>query len=409
MRMDARQSQPILPVILAGGIGARLAPISTPQRPKPFVPLADGESLLTKTVARLAAPPYLPPLLIGRAEDRFALLNHARAAGVTPAAILLESQGRNTAPAVALAALWAQASHGDGCMLAILPADHAITPDDAWRATVRYAADAARQSGEICLLTASPTRADPGFGYTMQGPGSTRHLWQPVARFVEKPADPITLIAQGARWNMGQFVGTAGQFIAALERHAPATMRAAQALLAAAKQEWEFTPLPGWPSHVKSIPFDRAVLEHAPGVAVPFTGQWLDLGHLDAWQSFTGLDLVHYARQPARTDRPWGYFECLKQMDNEVHKRLIIYPNCRLSLQRHQRRAEHWHVISGTAYVELDSEVKRLKQNDKITIPTGQWHRLGNHHSDILIIEERQMGICDESDIERTDDDYGRS
>lgn len=399
----------ILPVILAGGIGARLAPISTPIRPKPFIPLADGESLLSKTLARIRAPGFRAPLIIGRAEDRFALLNHARAAHTTPAAILLEAAGRNTAAAVALAALWAQANHGDGICLAILPADHAIAPAEAWHAALVQAALAAQQADTMCLLTATPTVPDPAFGYALTTAPTARHPWQALAHFVEKPAEPEAWIAQGARWNMGQFVGSAGQFVAALEAHAPDILAAARHALANARQRWEFTELAPWPPATPSLPFDKVVLERALGVAVPFTGQWQDLGHLAAWQAFTGLDLEHYAQQPARTDRPWGYFECMHQSAKQLEKRLIIYPGCRLSLQRHRYRTEQWRVLFGTAHVELDGNIKRLSINEEIAIPAGSWHRLGNHHSDILIIKEIQFGNCDESDIERVDDDYGRN
>lgn len=404
----ANASIPILPVVLAGGIGARLAPISTPERPKPFVPLADGDSLLTKTLVRLRDPRFLPPLLIGRRADRFALLNHARAASVTPAAILLEESACNTAAAVALAAHWARVNHGPACMLAILPADHIITPEDAWRVTLDHASRAARQSGALCLLGATPTQPEPGFGYMQPGGSSAAYLWQPVARFVEKPADPQPLIAVGARWNMGQFVGTAAQFLDALLRHAPQTIKAAQQLLDTADNQWEFTALAAWPTTLSALSFDHAVLEHEPSVMIPFTGHWSDLGNVDAWRAFTGLDVADYTRNRPRTDRPWGYFEHRHTGDNELHKRLILYPSCRLSRQRHQKRAEYWRVIVGTAYVELEDTVQRLEKYQTITIPAGSWHRLANHHTDILIIDEIQMGICDESDIERIEDDYGR-
>ncbi len=398
----------ILPVVLAGGVGARLAPISTPERPKPFVPLADGTSLLTQTLERLKAPQFLSPLIIGRAQDRFALLNHARACGITPAAILLEESGRNTAAAVSVAALWAQATHGGDVCVAILPADHFISPAHAWHHALAQAAMAAQQSKAICLLTATPREADPSFGYAVTGHATARHPWQTITRFVEKPADPQTLIGQGARWNMGQFIASADQFLTALADHAPAVLQGAQTALREGQQHYEFTELGRWPANTPSLPFDRAVLEHAPGVAVPFTGQWQDLGHLSSWKAFTGLDPEYYAQQPVRTDRPWGYFESIQLSLNELIKRLIIYPDCRLSLQRHQQRSEHWRVLAGVAYVELDEQVKRLEINEEIAIPSGSWHRLGNHHTDILIIEEIQIGKCDENDIERVEDDYGR-
>lgn len=409
MVLASDKGKPILPVILAGGIGARLAPISTPQRPKPFVPLPDGSSLLTQTLERLKTPQFLPPLIIGRADDRFALLNHARAAGVAPAAILLEDSGRNTAAAIAVAALWAQAVHGDAVCLAILPADHAISPPQAWHAALNNAAQAAQQANAIGLLTATALAPDPAFGYVLTGAASARQPWQGITQFIEKPADPSALIARGARWNMGQFIGTAQRFVLTMQAHVPDILQGARAVLTDAQTRWEFTELAPWPTATPALPFDRAVLEQSLGVAVPFTGHWRDLGHLDAWRAFTGLDLEHYARLPQRTDRPWGYFECMRQGTNEVEKRLIIYPDCRLSLQRHQRRSEHWQVITGTAHVELDGIVKRLTHNEEISIPAHCWHRLGNHHSDILIIKEVQYGKCDEEDIERIEDDYGRN
>ncbi len=258
-------------------------------------------------------------------------------------------------------------------------------------------------------MTATPTRPEPGFGYAVLGRASTHHLGHTVTHFVEKPADPSEIIADGGRWNMRQFIGKAGLFLQHLHRYAPSTLRAAHAALAASQQRWEFTELGLYPDGLDPLPFDRAVLEHVPGIGVHFTGQWQDLGDLASWKAFTGLDLEHYARQPARVDRPWGYFEQRHSANNEVHKLLILYPGCRLSRQRHQKRAEHCKVILGTAYVELDDKVKRLEISEKITIPAKSWHRLANHHTDILIIKEIQMGICDENDIERTDDDYGRN
>lgn len=408
MGQGSQANAQILPVILAGGVGARLHPISTEERPKPFIPLRDGDSLLTKTLQRVNGARFLPPLIIGRTVDRFALLNHARAAGVTPAAILLEPEPRNTAPAVALAALWARHHYDSDVCLAILAADHLISPEEAWHSTLRQAASACREGNAICLLTATPTRADTGFGYVRLGPASARHAWRKVEQFVEKPTAPEPLIAAGARWNMGQFIGTAGQFLAACEASIPATLAGTRAVLAESIVRWEFTELPPWPDTVKPASFDHAVLEKNASIGASFTGEWHDLGTLSSWEGITGLRIADYKRFPVRTDRPWGYFEHLGTRPNEVHKRLILFPNCRLSRQRHQKRAEQWRVLAGTAYIELEDTVQRLEINQAIMIPAGSWHRLANHHSDILIIEERQMGICDEADIERAEDDYGR-
>ena len=398
---------PIVPVILAGGIGARLAPISTPERPKPFVPLRDGESLLTKTVRRVTGGPFLPPVLIGRAVDRFALLNHARAAGGTPQAILLEAQSRNTAAAVALAALWAQ-THCHDASLAILPADHWIEPDAPWRAQACIAAETALRMDRPVLMGAPPARPDRGFGYMLLGAPQPGMPWREVTQFVEKPMDPQALIAHGARWNMGQFYVTVTRLADAFQAVAPALWQDAAHAWARRRQEWEFLCLPDWPETVPNQPFDRLILEREPSLAIPFDAEWEDLGTTGTWTAMTGLTAEHYRDQPRRVDCPWGYAEELGKTSNCIEKLLYLYPGCRLSLQRHQKRHERWRVMAGVATVTLQNDCHTIDGDQEITIPAGAWHRLANNGSNILIIHEIQIGSCEEHDIERLEDDYGR-
>lgn len=399
---------PILPVILAGGAGRRLYPISTEARPKPFVPLQDGESLLTKTLQRVTHPMFLPPVIIGRAQDRYALLNHSRAAGVAPSAILLEQNGRNTAAAVALATRWAQQHCALPVALALLPADHLIAPAELWQQTIQEAARAAEQTQRICLLAATPQRADPAYGYLEFGPASAACRWQSVTRFVEKPADPAPYLARHARWNMGQFIGTSDIIRKLFQEFGMEYWNAAGQLVNNAMPHFEFSELAPWSQSLASNPFDRVILERTQNIAISFTGSWHDLGDVNSWQAMTGLDSAFYARQPLRVDRPWGYFEPQDVQNDRVVKHLIIYPGCRLSLQRHQKREERWRVLDGTAHIELNDQVFRLDPGNELTIPCHAWHRLANHHASLLIIEETQSGYCDEADIERDDDDYGR-
>lgn len=400
---DTQKAIQLLPMILAGGIGARLAPISTPDRPKPFLPLASGESLLTTTLRRVSAPFFLSPLLIGRDTDRFALLNHAREAGVSPAAILLEPTPKNTAMAVAIAVAQALSVHGGDSMLAVLPADHLIAPDAVWHNAVTQAASLARQRNKLCLIGVKPQGSDSNYGYMqLNGAGE-------VTRFIEKPADPAPLLAAGALWNAGQFIGSAKIFAAFFEQYAPDIWLAANRALKQARQEWEFTLLDAAAyQQVGAAPFDRAIVEQAECVAVEYSGDWADLGTVKAWEAATGLAAAHYATLPIRTDRPWGYFELITAQPGRVEKRLVLYPGCRISRQRHHHRGEEWEIIDGTARVDIDDKVNELQKGDKITIPAGSWHRLANSTEQKLIIKEIQSGMPDEADIERADDDYGR-
>lgn len=398
-RTGTTRLPPILPVILAGGRGARLAPYSTDDCPKPFLPLPMGGSLLSHTVARAQAAAMLPPILVGQASHRFALLNHARDAGVTPQAVLLEPAPRNTALAIATAVHHALAQHGPDICLAILPADHWIVPTPVWAETLQRLAMEAIAREAIGLLGVRPTRIEPGFGHFRCEEGT-------VSAFVEKPADPAALPGEWW-WNAGQFVASAGLLAARFETLAPALWQAACEALAHATADWEFTLLA--PAPYLATPetsFDRAIVAHSVAYALPLDAAWHDCGTPERWQEALGAPPAHPAHP--RTDRPWGYYELLAEAPGTVEKRLILYPGCRLSLQRHAHRHEAWTVLKGLAHVELDGSEYALATGHHISIAPGQWHRLENRSTETIIMHEIQIGNPSESDIERAADDYGR-
>jgi mannose-1-phosphate guanylyltransferase len=391
---------------LAGGEGTRLAPISTPQQPKPFIPLPDGRSLLTRTLQRvLNGSIFLPPLLVGHASHRFALLNHARAAGILPQAILLEPQAKNTAMAIACAASWALAAHPHA-VLAILPADQVIEPVENWVEAIQQAAEASVIEQKLCLLGVTPTRADPNFGYITLAP---RHADAfAVSKFTEKPSNPEDYMVD-AVWNAGQFIAPARVIEAIMLELVPEIWMAAQHAVASATREWEFTLL-GQAAYAgaPAQSFDRAVMERAPSLCVRLSAHWHDLGTIEAWEAFTCQPATAMLERPLRTDRPWGYYELLKESSGRLEKRLTIFPGCRLSRQRHRHRSEIWHVLEGVAEIELGDTRPVLNQGEKINIPAYEWHRLYNPGIILLIIHEIQCGSPDELDIERSEDDYGR-
>ncbi len=398
----------ILPVILAGGEGTRLAPISTPEQPKPFIPLPDGRSLLTRTVQRVAhASVFLPPLLVGQATHRFALLNHARAACVVPMDILLEPQAKNTAMAIASATHYALRYHPDA-VLAILPADQVIEPQEAWLAAIEEAALAAQSAQKLCLLGVTPTRPDPYFGYIQPGlplPGSEALA---VERFIEKPEHPAPLLPH-CLWNAGQFLATPNVLAGLFATHAPDIWERAREAFLAADRAYEFTHL-GSAAYVSAPPrsFDRSVVERAEALVVRMAAHWHDLGTVEVWEAYTCLPAAHYADHPKRTDRPWGFFELLQLGPERIEKRLTLFPGGRLSLQRHLHRDEEWWVLSGEADIELEGVITPLHEGSHIHIKACSWHRLSNSGKNLLIIKEIQTGRPDEFDIERLEDDYGR-
>lgn len=398
--------EPILPVVLAGGEGARLKPVSTSENPKPFIPLPDGRSLLTRTLERLRNPLFLPPVLVGHENHRFALLNHARAAGIEPQAILLEPKAANTAMAIACAASYAL-TYAPGAVLAILPADQVIEPLDRWLDAIRAAAEASEVAQTLCLLGITPTRPDSNFGYIELG--VAQGAAHAVDSFIEKPAKPEMLPASCV-WNAGQFIVPARVIEALMLEHAPETWMAAQHAVASITTDWEFLRL-GRASYagLPGISFDRAVVEHAPSLCVRLNAHWHDLGTLASWEALSGQPASFYLARPKRTDRPWGYFEEIARAPERIEKRLTLFPGSRLSLQRHHHRSESWKVLQGEALVELEGVLHALQPGDEIQIGRFAWHRLSNPASATLIMHEIQFGQPDERDIERREDDYGRN
>jgi mannose-1-phosphate guanylyltransferase/mannose-6-phosphate isomerase len=279
--------QKLHPVILSGGSGTRLWPLSREDHPKQFLPLLGNRSLLQATALRVTAPArFHPPLVIANQEHRFAIREQLAAAGVDPAAILLEPVARNTGPAVAAAAHWLAERDAEACLL-VLPSDHVIGDEAAFLAAVDRARALAAK-GKLVTFGIRPDRPETGYGYIRRGPAIAG---QPdcyeVERFVEKPdeARARSFLAEGGYdWNSGMFVFPAGRFLAELERLDPAMLAACRAAVAGATSDLgfvrlevaEFAGAPG-----RSV--DHAVMEHARQVAVVACDPgWSDVG---AWSA----------------------------------------------------------------------------------------------------------------------------
>lgn len=397
----------IVPVLLAGGKGLRLAPLSSEARPKPFIPF-DGLSLYQHSLRRGAGEGFSAPVIIGNAAHRFSLLNHARDARITPSAIVLEQTPAGTALAVALAAQHVQALHGDDAVMAIMPCDHFIESAAHWReAALRMARRVAREAAPcVGLMGIVPQTADANLGYFESDDDGD------VVRFVEKPARPKQLLEHGGTWhaNSGQFFTRPRDVRILILAHAPLLWREAERLYEQTLPEHEFLLTPT--THVNHYPsFDTLILEQAAHhcMVEPMPCAWADLGTREAWLAHTSASWEAQLALPIRTDRPWGYFYVRADEGTRVVKHLSVYPGMRLSLQRHQQRSEHWRVISGTARVTLEDTTTQLTTGNTVLIGRGWWHRLENAGSTLLHIEEIQEGLPNEADIERAEDDFGRA
>ncbi|MFN9096724.1 MAG: mannose-1-phosphate guanylyltransferase, partial [Alphaproteobacteria bacterium] len=232
----------ILPVILSGGTGTRLWPLSRESYPKQFWPLASDQTMLAETAARGTGAGFLPPMVVCNEAHRFLVAEQLRDKG---ASIVLEPVGRNSAPAIAAASLLAE-ENAPGSVLWFMAADAAIGDVAALQAALAQAASAAK-AGAIVTFGMQPTAPETGYGYIEAGddlPGSDGV--KRIARFVEKPdaARAAEFLKSGRHlWNSGMFVATAATMLAELEAHAPEVLKGVRAAVAGAKRDGDFIRL----------------------------------------------------------------------------------------------------------------------------------------------------------------------
>ena len=452
---------PVQPVVMAGGSGTRLWPLSRAGFPKQFLVLSGNTSLFQQAVSRLeglanAQLDVAAPVVVGNEEHRFLVLDQLRELKTEPAAVLLEPTGRNTAPAVTLAALQALEG-GTDAVLVVTSADQTVTDGSAFTAALRSAITMAAE-GAITVLGITPDRPETGYGYIRAD--GTR-----VAQFVEKPdlATAEKYVASGAYfWNAGMFVLKASVWMAALERFRPDIAMACRAAWAARSTDAKFVrPGKAEFTAVPSESVDYAVMEKCPGVLdirmQALSAGWNDLGAWEAvWQvaekdscgnastgdvivsdsrntlvhavsrlvSVVGLDDVIVVETPdavlvasreksqdvknivnqlgreqrgeqvlhRKVHRPWGWYDGIDHGPRHQVKRILVKPGASLSLQMHHHRAEHWIVVSGTAEVTNGDKVIMLTENQSTYIPLGQTHRLANPGKVPLEIIEVQSG-----------------
>jgi len=445
-------------VILAGGVGTRLWPLSREYYPKQFLQL-DGRSLFQDT--------YLRALKISKPEDilvvtneihQYLVRNQIEELGylLPEQNLLKEPVGRNTLPAITWAMSRIRAA-GEPAVAVIFPSDH-LLGDNAISQIIK-----ARPLAAEYLVTFGVSPESPHTGYGYIKPGRKLAVGAVADAFCEKPDEKTArdYIKEGYFWNSGIFLLSTGVFFAELQHYSPHLYAAFD------NREPDYATL-------EPVSIDYGLLEHSSRVAVvPLKSRWSDLGtfralydaqepdregnvgtaeYLSARNNYVyapgkhvGLigvsDLVVVdtadallvcdnehsemvkqlvSRYNGRDDqitkfhrqvhRPWGSYTVLEVSRDFKIKRVTVKPGQQLSLQLHNHRSEHWVVVSGTAKVQLDNETKILQQGESTFVRSGVRHRLANPGTTPLEVIEVQLGdYLEEDDIVRFEDQYGRN
>lgn len=283
----------IYPVILCGGAGTRLWPLSRKGFPKQFAQLVGKQSLFQASAERLSGAGFAPPVVVTGSDFRFVVTEQLLTQGIDPGAILIEPDARNTAPAVLAAALHI-AAIDPAALLLVAPSDHVVADAAAFRAAVQSAV-AEAEAGKLITFGITPTHAETGYGWLELAAVASDKGPVPLLRFVEKPdvARAAEMLAAGNfLWNAGIFLFSAQAIITAFEAHAPTLCPPVRQAVQSARADLGFLRLEAtaWAT-ADSISIDYAVMERAQNLmVVPYTAGWSDLGGWDAVAREMGAD-----------------------------------------------------------------------------------------------------------------------
>lgn len=466
-----RDKLKVYSVLLAGGTGSRLWPISRELYPKQLVNLVGADSLVQSTIKRL-----LPDLEAERVrivcgeEHYFEIARHLEEIDVpSEGKIITEPCGRNTAPAILLAALNILKQEKDAVLL-IFPSDHVIKDIEAFRERLKKAISLAMKN-YIVTFGIKPSSPETGYGY-IEGARSVSGDAFAIKRFIEKPDEKTArkyIKAGNFFWNSGMFAFKASVLINEFKTHEPKLLKSLRHMVSKGALTVErYGTLP-------DLSIDYAIMEKTKkGVVLPSDFGWSDIGSWKSLYDFLpkGEDdnvvegdvilketrncfirgdnrlivandledivvvetpdtvfvsdlqtsknvksIVSELKKQGRKEyqshttvyRPWGTYTILEENRNTKIKRIVVYPGTKLSMQMHHHRSEHWIVVQGTAKITNGDQVVYLEENQSTYVPKTTRHRLENPGKVPLHIIEVQIGpYLEEDDIVRYDDDFGR-
>jgi len=462
----------ICAVIMAGGSGTRLWPLSRAAHPKQFLRLHGEGSMLQETLKRLSGLDIQSSTTICNEEHRFFVAEQLREIDKL-GSIILEPVGRNTAPAIALAALTVE----DDPLLLVLAADHVIQDQAAFNAAVMRAMPLA-EAGKLVTFGIVPTQPHTGYGYIKRGKDIGEGF--EVDAFVEKPSSEVAqdyLSSGDYYWNSGMFLFRASNYLEELKKFRPDILEQCKASVMEVKTDLDFLRVDkDMFESCAAESVDYAVMEKTSrAVVVPMDVGWSDIG---SWSSLWDIsqkdddgnsahgdvilhntynsyvktdrklvavigvnDLIIVSTKDAlmvahkdsvqdvkiitellktrmRSEwelsrevyRPWGKYDSIDSADGYQVKRLTVNPGAKLSVQMHHHRSEHWVVVSGQARVHYGAESHDLKVNESTYHGKNVVHALENPGDSPLELIEVQVGdYLGEDDIVRFSDNYGRT
>lgn len=458
------------PVILSGGFGTRLWPVSRRTMPKQFSRAIFDQSLFAKTLALVSnADIFAQVVAVSNIGQELLVKNELQ--NNPDATIIFEPASRNTALSIALAAFLLQEKQND--IMLVMPSDHIISDISLFEKSIMDAKDVACQ--KIVTFGVDPTYPATGYGYIHKG-NPIKNGFE-VKAFTEKPnfekAEKF-LESGDYFWNAGIFLCSTGLYLSELQKFAPQTFEIAEKSMAQCKRFSNSIYIGKQPfEDAEKVSIDYAVLEKTANIAVfPMLSRWSDIGDFKAVADVLPKDLnnnvivgdvasidtkdcmvigsdrlvatlgisnmtivdtqdVLLISDSSRTQdikylvdklenrreieihskvlRPWGTYEIIKESENFKIKKIVVAPNSSLSLQSHKFRSEHWIVTSGTATVQNGDCVALLHTGESTFIQCNEKHRLSNETNEPVIIIEIQIGgYLGEDDIVRYQDDYGR-